>query len=131
MGILAVYAVPSVFQYLEDAKYARAVRDVDSFFKSATYHKAKSGDFPFSWEDLGYSNPPRDPWSNEYILNNHDNTDAGHWRKDGPVVPINSYIDIFSPGPNGDWDPNIISTPSKDDVIIANDGQYIGKASDF
>jgi general secretion pathway protein G len=131
IGILAAGLLPEIFGVINDAKYSRAVQDVNSFFKEATTHRAKTGEFPSNWSDLGYDHPPVDPWGNEYILNNHDDITPGKRRSDGPTIPINDNIDIFSPGPDGEWKKSILATPSKDDVILAEDGGYVGKAGDY
>lgn len=131
IGILAAVAVPEIFGYLQEAKYAHAITDIESYYKESIKYHASNGEFPSDWSDLNYDAPPEDPWGNQYILNNHDDVPTGKLRKDGPVVPINENIDIYSKGPNGSSNPNIHSAPSRDDVILAAEGSFVGKAENF
>jgi general secretion pathway protein G len=131
IGILAAAAGLQVLNVIQDARYRRATMDLDSYHKDVQIHYATKGNYPDDWADLGYSSPPRDPWGNQYVYQNHDHISAGARRKDGPTIPINSHYDIFSPGPDGAWRSDLTAAGSRDDVIVANDGQYIGKASDY
>ncbi len=131
VGIIAAVGAPKILAQIEKAEYAHAVQDVKSYFKEAKMYRISNGEYPSTWTEIGYSSPPVDPWGNEYVLNNHDDISPGARRSDGPTIPINSQLDIFSSGPNGHWDPNILAAQSKDDVILAMDGSFVGKAEDF
>lgn len=131
VGILAATAMAHVPGILQKARYSRAKRDLDAFRTEITQYLASNGEFPDNWSQIGHESPPKDPWGNEYKLMNFDQINPGDRRKDGPVVPINTRYDLFSPGPNGSWDPNINTPGSRDDVIVAEDGAFIGKASDY
>jgi general secretion pathway protein G len=52
-------------------------------------------------------------------------------RKDRNLVPINSEFDLYSKGKDGDSRPPLPAKPSRDDVLIARDGAYVGLAKDF
>jgi general secretion pathway protein G len=52
-------------------------------------------------------------------------------RKDRFLVPINTYYDLYSMGPDGQSQPPLTARVSRDDVIRANDGQYFGPAEAF
>ncbi|MEW6683930.1 MAG: hypothetical protein AB1451_13595 [Nitrospirota bacterium] len=55
----------------------------------------------------------------------------GQARKDQFLVPLNSTYDLYSMGPDGDSKPPLKAKMSQDDIIRANDGQYIGLAADY
>lgn len=131
VGILASTAVPMILDAIEDARYASAIQDLTTYRTEIQHMITTTGEVPSTWGDLGYDEPPTDPWGNEYVLNNHDDISRGTMRKDGPTVPINSYFDLFSPGPNGTWSSPIQAPSSLDDVIVAGDGQFVGRASEF
>lgn len=131
MGVVASLAVPQVMSAIQDARYARAIMELRGYADQVVLHKARTGNTPVDWNDLGFDNPPVDPWGNEYVLNNHNEISSGERRKDGPTVPINSSFDLFSAGPDNDWKPTILAGPSLDDVIVAGDGQYVGMAEDY
>jgi general secretion pathway protein G len=56
---------------------------------------------------------------------------AGQARKDRFLVPINSTYDLYSMGPDGRTALPLTASASRDDVIRANDGSYIGLASGY
>jgi general secretion pathway protein G len=47
------------------------------------------------------------------------------------LVPINSTYDLYSMGKDGKTKAPITAQDSRDDIIRANDGLFIGLASDF
>ena len=64
-------------------------------------------------------------------LNLTDKASKGKARKNKNLVPINSQFDLYSKGKDGDTIPPLTAKPSRDDVVIANDGRFIGLASTY
>ena len=56
---------------------------------------------------------------------------AGGARKDKFLVPLNTDYDLYSRGQDGESAGPLTASESKDDVIRALDGRYVGLASDF
>jgi general secretion pathway protein G len=52
-------------------------------------------------------------------------------RKDKNLVPINSEYDLYSVGPDGRSVGPLTAKHSRDDIVMANDGRFIGVASDY
>ena len=52
-------------------------------------------------------------------------------RKDRFLVPINTYFDLYSTGEDGESVSPLTAKASQDDVIWANDGDFIGPASNY
>jgi general secretion pathway protein G len=52
-------------------------------------------------------------------------------RKDHFMVPVNSDYDLYSMGPDGDSKAPFTATASRDDIVRANDGRYVGLASEY
>jgi general secretion pathway protein G len=52
-------------------------------------------------------------------------------RKDKNLVPINTQYDLYSMGADGQSVPPLTAKASRDDVVMANDGTYIGLASNY
>ena len=52
-------------------------------------------------------------------------------RKDRFLVPVNSTFDLYSMGPDGESVPPFTAAKSRDDIVRANDGGYVGRASGF
>ena len=70
-----------------------------------------------------------DPWGNPYqYLVVLGRTDVGPVRKDHNLKPVNTGYDIYSMGPDGGTASPFTSTLGKDDVVMANDGDFFGLA---
>ena len=55
----------------------------------------------------------------------------GKARKDKKLAPLNSDYDLYSLGKDGDSKPPLVTPVSRDDIVRARDGQFIGMAKDF
>ena len=55
----------------------------------------------------------------------------GHARKDKVLKPLNSDFDLYSVGPDGQTQASLTSSVSRDDVVRARDGAFIGTAAEF
>jgi general secretion pathway protein G len=56
---------------------------------------------------------------------------AGQARKDRFLVPINTDFDLYSVGRDGETAPPLAAAKSRDDVVRAANGAFIGLASKF
>jgi len=52
-------------------------------------------------------------------------------RKDKNLTPINTYYDLYSTGKDGLSVSPLTAKHSRDDIVRANDGGFIGLATDF
>jgi general secretion pathway protein G len=83
---------------------------------------------PDSLTDINYANY-LDPYGNPYqYLNIQTSKGKGKCRKDKFVVPINTDYDLYSMGKDGQSQSPLTAKDSRDDIIRANDGAYIGPA---
>lgn len=86
---------------------------------------------PNTLTDVGYGSF-NDPWGQPYQYLNFANTKGkGKMRKDRFLVPINTFFDLYSIGPDGQSSPPLTAKASQDDVIWANDGDYVGVAEQY
>ena len=95
-----------------------------------------SDDSDDSDDDGGHSSEYRRDHDDDGHDNNSDNNDddrinISDARKDGNLVPINTNYDLCSFGKDGKSKAPLRAKDSHDDVIYANDGAFIGLASDF
>ena len=73
-----------------------------------------------------------DPWGHPYqYLKIEGSKGKGDVRKDHTLNPINSDFDLYSMGRDGVSRTQISNKDSLDDIIRANDGGFVGLASDF
>lgn len=130
LGILAAMAVPSYTAFLDKTNSADVEIDFATIeLKMETYFAA-NGQYPASLAEVGMDRD--DPWGNPYQYLNMALADGnGQKRKDHNLVPINTDFDLYSKGPDGQSASPLTASISKDDIIRANNGAYIGIAEGY
>jgi general secretion pathway protein G len=134
IGILAAIAVPSYLGYSEKAQLRGVVADIRHIETTLTefYYEYKC--YPASLAVVG-QDTLLDPWGNPYqylpILCGAPPGSGGKVRKDKNLHPLNSTFDLCSMGPDGKTVAPLTAQDSRDDIIRANDGRYVGPAADY
>ena len=141
IGIVVALALPKVQEALDRAKVARAIGDIRAMQVELVGHETH-GTLPEFLSGIGRG-AMLDAWGNPYVYMNFGTSAAldQHWggieggtgkpRKDRFLVPLNTFYDLYSKGKDGDTDEDLQADKSQDDVIRANDGGYIGLASQY
>ena len=131
-SILFAIGMPSYRAYVLRSEISQAIGDLASIKLSIDRYRLNHNDgLPARLSDA----EPRtltDPWGNPYVYAPFAGMNGnGGKRKDRNLVPINSEFDLYSSGPDGESVSPLTARKSRDDVIMANDGAFIGKASDY
>lgn len=131
-GVLAAVGVPMFSDYRYRAMVAQTKSDiVDMDVEIARYQSDNNGQLPDDLGDIGRAGL-LDPWGNPYdYLNLTTGANPGKVRKNKNLVPINSDYDLYSKGQDGDSKGPLTAKASRDDIIRANNGRFIGLASDY
>jgi general secretion pathway protein G len=130
VGLLAALAVPNFQRVLERARIVKAVGDISVIGQNINEYFLTNDAYPASLVDIGmgaYS----DPWGKPYVYMVIAGAKKGQLRKDKFLVPINSDYDLYSMGADGESKPPLNAAASKDDIIRANDGGFVGLAEAF
>jgi general secretion pathway protein G len=128
---LSAIAVPNLVAALEYAKNARASADIHALGQDIFAYSITKDKFPNTLADIG-ADTRLDPWGNPYQYLNFANVNGnGKMRKDRFLVPINTDFDLYSLGKDGNSVSPLTAKASQDDIIWANDGSYVGLASEF
>jgi general secretion pathway protein G len=130
VGALAALAIPNLQRALEQAQFARAIGDIDAIQQTVQEFYLDNNSYPATLEDVGMGGLT-DPWGNAYVYLRVADAAVGQLRKDRFLVPINSDFDLYSMGPDGQSRAPLLATPSRDDIIRANDGGFVGIAAEF
>lgn len=133
LGLLTAVAVPLYRNQADRANTAHAVADIGQISMEIQRYVLAHDAPPDSLGQLSIQ-VPLDPWGRPYeylSFQTLDNNGKGKMRKDRNLVPINTEYDLYSRGPDGDTKPPLTAKPSRDDIVLANDGGYIGKADDY
>jgi len=130
LGVVAAIAIPIYTQYKAKLNNAIAVKDIISIEVAIKSYEQANDDFPSSLTDVNM-NLLLDPWGTPYEYLNLDGVPIGQMRKDQALVPINSDYDLYSKGPDGLSVKPLTAAPSRDDIVRANNGGFIGLAEDY
>ena len=131
LGVLATIAISSYSKYMDRAKIAQVVFQMGSLDPMLAQYELDTGALPVSLANIG-AGGMLDPWGRPYGYISHDNQKGkGQWRKDHNIVPINSDYDLWSNGKDGQSLPPLTAKPSRDDIVRASNGRFIGLASEF
>lgn len=132
VGILSAVSVRLYDRYLYRADVAQAKLDIHSItLEIARYQLANDDELPDDLATIGKGGLV-DPWGNPYqYLNISAGNNLGNIRKNKNLVPINSDYDLYSKGPDGLSQGPLTAKASRDDIVRASNGRFIGVASDY
>ena len=133
IGILSAIAIPAYSDYINKARIIRTIAEMRMLETAITSYTVSNNRQPDTLGDIGYGNL-LDPWGHPYqYLNIADGNikGKGSFRKDRFLNPLNSDYDLYSMGADGESKPPLTTKVSQDDIIRANNGAFIGLASDF
>jgi general secretion pathway protein G len=133
LAVIATLATIALFLYgdvTEQARVARAMADISIIAGEIDTFETMNERLPANLAEIGRASL-RDPWGNVYVYLNFTTTPAGQWRKDHALVPLNSTFDLYSMGKDGQSTPALTAANSRDDIVRASDGNFIGLASSY
>ena len=132
-SLLLALAVPAYNGFVTRAKNSRAVGDIGTINIEVERFRLKNNDrIPLSLNELNYD-VPDDPWGNpyEYLNIAQAGPGVGGLRKDGQLNPLNTDYDLYSRGEDGDSKGPLSAKASRDDIVRANNGAFIGLGEDY
>ena len=131
VAVLMFVAAPSYSSYVERTRVNQATIDILAIGAQIKAYELDNRDIPDDLSQIGAAGK-LDPWGRPYVyLAFRTPADKGKARKDKNLVPINSEFDLYSVGKDGDSSPPLLAKQSRDDVVRANDGAFVGLASDY
>ena len=155
-GVLAAVAGTRYVKFIEKARVARSVAELQAISRGLDALKIDGGALPESLADADLG-ATLDPWGNAYEYLKIAGTLPGGLaandarsglpdvaaapagggapaprpRKDRFLVPINKDYDLYSRGADGQSETQLDRKVSRDDVIRAANGSYFGLAENF
>jgi len=130
IGLLVGLAIPKLNEAVDQAKVARAIGDL----RAMAVELSTAGSLPATLAGIGRAGR-MDPWGRRYVYYpfppRKGKAPPKGARKDRFLVPINSEYDLYSVGKDGGSAAPLTAKASHDDVIVANDGGFIGLARKY
>jgi general secretion pathway protein G len=131
VAILVSLAASGWGGYQNRVKTQTAVEEITAISLVIDDHLSDTGAMPASLADVGRAGQ-RDPWGNAYVFQDLTTSQGkGKARKDHSLVPLNSDYDLYSKGPDGKSSSPLTAQASRDDILRANNGRFIGPASTY
>jgi len=131
IGVLAGIAIPKYNEYQERIKQTQAIEDITVIQTQIKLYALDNGAYPESLAAVG-NDGKLDPWGRPYVYQELVSVKGhGKARKDRKLNPLNSDFDLYSLGKDGVSRTQLTNKESLDDIVRANDGAYVGLASDY
>ena len=118
-------------QYRDNVNRARAITDIRTIEHDIYIYEGHPGKLPDSLDQMG-EDLLFDAWGNQYQYHNTKTGNGnGQQRFDKLANPLNVDFDLYSVGKNGMSAPGLDKPESQDDVVRADNGEFVGMASEF
>ena len=136
LGVLAWIGIPAYQGYISRTKVLDATTMLKKMSDDIHKYDVTLGGLPASLAavDAQYKTAyatTNDPWGHAYVYLDLRASHGAGGRKDKSLKPINSDFDLYSIGPDGLTNLSLTHANSRDDVVRARDGGFIGTAEEF
>jgi len=129
--VLVAIAIVGYQNYRERIRVSQAITDIGAMSVIIKHYIVDNQSPPASLADVGLGYR-LDPWGRPYYyLDLTSKNGKGNSRRDKKLNPLNSDFDLYSAGKDGLTQTQLQAHNSRDDVVRARDGKFIGLASDF
>ena len=122
-------------KYKYDAEVVVAITDIRMMEKQIAFFVSDhDGQLPDSLSDLSTIGTVTDPWGNPYQYLRIDGgagNPMGECRRNMSDNPVNTDYDLFSMGRDGEYKKSFKIKESRDDVVRAYEGRYVGLVSEL
>lgn len=132
-ALLVSVAVPAYDQFTDRAKVSRSIGEIGWIaIEIGKYQLRNNNALPADLTELGVD-IPLDPWGRPYAYTNIAAAAPGFggFRKDKNLNPLNTDYDLYSLGEDGASSGPLNAQSSRDDIVRANNGAYIGLGEDY
>lgn len=133
VSLLVSVGVPAYGAFAERARVSAAIGDIAKISLAIEQFRLRYNDrIPDSLDELGMP-IPLDPWGRPYAFLNIHNVGPGNGglRRDGKLNPLNTDFDLYSLGKDGRSADALSASASRDDIVRANNGAFIGRGEDY
>ncbi len=128
MGIVGSMASGAYSDYVNNQRIGAAITQIRAAELLIHDYRGFELKNPATLADVGFD--LLDPWGNPY---QYLDIEGGgkKTRKDKNLTPINTDFDLYSMGPDGKSTLPLTAKSSRDDIVRANNGRYVGVANGY
>jgi len=133
LSLLMSLAVPAYDRFVQRAKNSKSIGDIGIIsIEIGKFQLRNNNALPGTLGELGID-IPLDPWDNPYEYLNIVAAGSGNgaFRKDKNLNPLNTDFDLYSRGKDGESAGPLSAKASRDDVVRANNGAFVGLGEDY
>jgi general secretion pathway protein G len=132
IATIAAIAVPNYIEAVNTAKVVQAMGDIKYIQSEIDIYWVGYSQLPNSLDDIGLLEM-KDPWGSpyQYLKIAGGGANKGSCRKDKFLNPLNDDYDLYSMGRDGSSTPPLTARQSRDDVVRAANGGFIGPAENY
>jgi general secretion pathway protein G len=130
---LAALAVPKYSSALGQARERVAIDDLERIEEALERYRVEHSSLPVYLSQLRLTpEQTTDPWGKPYVYVLFQVTHGvAEPRTDKFLVALNSTYDLYSRGADGKSELPLTAPVSRDDVVRANDGEFLGLAENY
>lgn len=130
LSVLATIGSVAYTSYIETAKVTSARKQIIAMSIIINDFFDENKRYPDSLTEVDLDSL-KDPWGHAYNYLNIATANIGDVRKDHNLVPLNTDYDLYSSGKDGQTAAPLTAKASRDDIVRANNGGYVGLGSDY
>lgn len=130
LGTLAGIAIPVYSYYVDKARTTEAIAEIRIMEKEILVYQEEHETLPNDLTDIGRGNL-KDPWGNPYEYLNFENVHGKGKIRKYKSQDLNSDFDLYSMGKDGASNSPLTAKASRDDIVRAGNGKYVGLASEY
>ena len=130
LGSLAGIAIPVYSYYVDKANISKAIAEIRIMEKEILVYRENHETLPNDLTEIGRGNL-KDPWGNPYQCLNFENVHGKGKIRKYKSQDLNSDFDLYSMGKDGASNPPLTAKASRDDIVRAGNGKYVGLASEY
>jgi general secretion pathway protein G len=130
VALLSAMAMPAWSLVVDQQRNQLAANQLQLIRDRILQQRTLKGSLPVSLQELR-GLPDADPWGHPYVYRNLRRTQSNVARRDHRLHAINRDFDLYSKGSNGDSRAPLNAMASRDDIVMAGDGSYVGSAADY
>ena len=134
IATLSAIAIPNYLGYKNKARVMVAVTDIKMLEQQISNFVTDNGRLPNNLSVLTTIGVINDPWGNPYQYLRIDGgapSAPGMARRNMSDHPVNQDYDLYSMGKDGVSKKSFKDSESRDDVVRAYNGQYVGLVSEL